>query len=354
MLTSLPLELLSHIVENLVRDFLYEYFTSPNPSHTWNAISTLCNTSVTLRSVTHSLISSGLSIPSLKDGRSTTLLITCDGGGGAGWRRLSKDPLLALSLARADATARFESRRLDGNETAVLHIATHPHDPAHDPDGWWRTSALLELYNVIRETRLKSEWITQQGHHLRRLADLPKALVDPMERVKACRDKRLAMPALVEGAELIACTSFGALGQLSASARFFELVHAVLSEEPEWVCPWFDNIEKTLHSVKVLEKNCMIPLRWVQVDRPHFVQASHIYASRIVPALSNFLNTPVVTSDPICARWRTSVDELLGAWAPLDDEVHAEVTRRAGEGEGAEGMEVGAGAGPEFPQDVSP
>ena len=67
---ALPYELLSAIVEDVVRDYLFEYFTSHGTPLPWNAISSLNSVSVVMRAVVHTLLSSSaLSIPRLEDGR---------------------------------------------------------------------------------------------------------------------------------------------------------------------------------------------------------------------------------------------------------------------------------------------
>ncbi|KAF8515804.1 hypothetical protein BU17DRAFT_67729 [Hysterangium stoloniferum] len=303
--TSLPIELVSGVVEKLVREFLLEHFVSPE--RPWNAVFTLCAISKGIRRLTQALLTSGLSTTEWENGSVFG----------------TRSPVHAIVLARNIADKRIEATCID--DTTAIPIppgadAGRAVLPGHDhaeAEMWWKSSPLLALYSAIREVRFVSDWILQKENYPRRLADMPRNLVNPMETVKAMEDTRLVRPALVEGAVLIASTSFG---QLSASARFFNLVTVVLAEKPEWLYASFDNIDQTLLGVEGLERSCTIAMRWIDIDHPQFVKASHIHASRIVPALADFLEIPIIVSDPGCARWRTTIGVLLNAWAPLDRE----------------------------------
>lgn len=117
-------------------------------------------------------------------------------------------------LARKVADKRIEAVFVDDiNDipTPLDDDQCRPVLPEYDnsEELWWKSSPLLALYSAIREIRFVSDWIMQNGGYPRRLADLPRNLVSPMETVRTMSDTRLVRPALVEGAVLIACTSFG-------------------------------------------------------------------------------------------------------------------------------------------------
>jgi hypothetical protein len=54
----------------------------------------------------------------------------------------------------------------------------------------------------------------------------------------------------------------------------------------------------------------------------------HFQASRVVPALSGFLNMIVVNSNPNYEHWRLRVEVLLRAWEPM----YLEIVNQAYEG----------------------
>ena len=203
MLTHLPPELLSIVVEGMVREYLRQYFICYGES--WDAISTLLGVSTLLRGITDSLLCSGLGILRLEDGMCahtvyalvektlTVLLAIC---------RLRPKPLVLIRMARRDANKRFE-------EACLTDDGAPPQNGGENDLAYWRVSPILELYSAIRETCLRRDRITRDGQQLRRLANLPNKLLYYMERARDVKDRRLLRPALAEGAFLIAGTTFG-------------------------------------------------------------------------------------------------------------------------------------------------
>ncbi|KIJ53697.1 hypothetical protein M422DRAFT_775720 [Sphaerobolus stellatus SS14] len=302
MLDSLPPELLSYIIESLLRDSLFVYFDYKQKERPWNGIYTLAAVSRRMRDITHSTLVSTLPISLGKD------------------EMLNWNPVHAMLLARKAADAAFleASSKL---ETRHRTQGAVPEDSDLEPqsptDEQWRVdSPLLALYCAIYEVQRTSEAIYQNEMYLRHLADLPRRLVDPMERTKVMKDKRLIKPALLEGAMLISSTSF--VGQLAAASRFFTLVDVMVSDDPNWVHDWFDNIARTLACLEELERSCTIPLKWADLDfkGSDFVRSQHVEATDILPVLRSFIRKPVIATETKFERWRTIITKLLEAWSP--------------------------------------
>ncbi|KAF8514285.1 hypothetical protein JB92DRAFT_2919921 [Gautieria morchelliformis] len=307
MLSDLPFELLSDIVERLVGEYLYEYFLSHGSPKHWNAISVLNSVSVPLRAVVHTLLASSLAIPRLEDGR------------------LSRDPLFVISLARNDADARFHKECRHEESDSDTEPAMPQNDSSEATTAWWKASPLLELYSVIREMRLKCHWIAREGRHLHHIIHFLEPFRHSMDRADTAADKRLVRPALDEAVYVWAAMTL--VGLLAVYAWWFENLSIMLEREPERTYMYYDEFEQGIGHMEEAVESGMTNFGMMALPTK-LVHGPRIFVTNIVPAMRHFLNLAVVASDPRLEHCRRRVEVLLEALEPLDHEIYEEILKK--------------------------